>query len=171
MPVIMETERLLLRTWESGDVSSAFAIWGDAEVMRYVDEPFGDLDSARRALARATEAQERHGVSLWAVVEKASGEIVGACGFHFEAEGPELELAYHFKRRYWGQGLATEAAHACVLYAAEILRATKIIAGVKTGNTASLRVLEKVGFKPYRLDPASDADEEWFSIFWGSNSP
>jgi ribosomal-protein-alanine N-acetyltransferase len=97
-------------------------------------------------------------------VEKVSGEIVGACGFHFEAEGPEFELAYHFKPGHWGRGFATEAAQACVLYASETLHATKVIASVKTGNAESLRVLEKVGFKQDRLEGAAHADQEFFSI-------
>jgi len=163
MQIILETERLLLRTWQSDDAADAFAIWGDRDVMRYVGQPLGDLRAAQRTLERAAAAQDLHGASLWAVVEKVSGEIVGACGFHFEAEGPEFELAYHFKPGHWGRGFATEAAQACVLYASETLHATKVIAGVKTGNVASLRVLEKVGFKQDRLD-AAHADEEFFSI-------
>jgi len=51
-----------------------------------------------------------------------------------------------------------------VLYASETLRATKIIASVTTGNAASLRVLEKLGFKQDRLDGAAHVDEERFSI-------
>jgi ribosomal-protein-alanine N-acetyltransferase len=133
---------VLLRTWESDDASDAFAIWGDAEVMRFVDEPLADLVAARRTLQRAAAAQESHGVSLWAVVEKASGEVIGACGFHFVADGPELELAYHFKRTHWGRGFATEAARVCVGHAAKALAATRITAGVEIGNVASRRVLD-----------------------------
>lgn len=164
MPVITETERLVLRTWESNDALDAFGIWGDPDVMRHVGVPLADLDSAHRTLERAAEAQERYGVSLWAVVEKASGEVVGACGFHFVADGPELELAYHFKRSHWGRSFATEAACACVLYATEALAATRIIAGVEVGNAASRRVLEKAGFCYERSDRAAGAHEDWFSI-------
>jgi [ribosomal protein S5]-alanine N-acetyltransferase len=160
MAVITETERLLLRIWEADDVSAAFAIWGDLEVMRYVGEPLADLDAAGRTIDRAAEAQRRHGVCLWAVVEKDSGEVVGACGFHFAGDGPELELAYHFKPPHWGRGFATEAARGCVLYAAETLGATRIIAAVRPDNRASRRVLEKAGFRYER----SEVDEEWFSM-------
>jgi|SRR5678815_3583048 ribosomal-protein-alanine N-acetyltransferase len=164
MPVIAETERLVLRTWQSDDAIDAFAIWGNPKVMRYVGEPFTDLAMASRAIDRAAEAQQRHGVSLWAVVDKASNEIVGACGFHFVAEGPELELAYHFKPAHWGRRFATEAAHACVLYAFETLGAMRIIAGVQTENVASVRVLEKIGFQRSKSIKPGDMDEEWFVL-------
>ena len=164
MRVITQTQRLLLRTWESDDASEAFAIWGDPEVMRYIGDPFPDLDTARRALERAAEAQQRHGVCLWAVVEKTTGEVVGACGFHFVAEGPELEIAFHFKRAHWGRNLATEAVRSCLHYAVETLGAKRIIAGVELGNAASRRILEKTGFCFERLDRVGDIEEEWFSI-------
>jgi RimJ/RimL family protein N-acetyltransferase len=165
MRVILETNQLILRTWESDDAEDALAIWGDLEVMRYVGKPLADLDGARRTLDSAAAAQERHGVSLWAVVEKASGKIVGACGFHYDDDGPVLELAYHFKPEHWGRGFATEASRACVRYAAETLHATKIVAGVKTGNPASLRVLEKLGFACEQSPTAREnGDEQWFSL-------
>ena len=164
MPVIIESERLILRTWESNDASAAFAIWGDPEVMRYVGDPFADLKTARRALEGAADAQQRHGVCLWAVIEKATDEVVGACGFHFVAEGPELELAFHFRRAHWGRNLATEAVRSCLHYATETLGAKRIIAGVEIGNAASRRVLEKTGFRFERLDRIGDVEEEWFSI-------
>ena len=164
MPVIRETERLLLRTWELQDAPAALAIWGDPEVMQYVGPPIPDLDAAHRTLAHAAQAQERHGVSLWAVVEKASGEVVGACGFHFKAYGPEFELAYHFNRSHWGRNFATEAVRACLLHAVETLKATRIIASVSTENPASRRILQKVGFSYERLERFGDVDEELFSI-------
>jgi [ribosomal protein S5]-alanine N-acetyltransferase len=132
--------------------------------MRYVGEPLADLDAARRTIERAGEAQQRHGVCLWAVVEKSIGEVVGACGFHRTGEGPELELAYHFKKSNWGRGFATEATRACVLYAREKLAATRIIAGVSPENHASRRVLEKAGFRYERSERTGEADEEWFSL-------
>jgi RimJ/RimL family protein N-acetyltransferase len=164
MAVIVETDRLLLRTWESDDSQAAFEIWGDPEVMRYVGKPFASLDAACRTIERAAEAQRRHGVCLWAVVEKASSEVVGASGFHFSAEGPEFELAYHFKRKHWGHGFATEAVHACVRYARETLAATRIVAGVDARNAASRRVLEKAGFQYERLERDNGVDEECFSL-------
>jgi [ribosomal protein S5]-alanine N-acetyltransferase len=147
MPIITETDRLWLRTWEPDDSLDAVELWGDTEVMRY-----------------ASEAQSRDGVSLWAVVEKASGQIVGACGLHLVSEWPVLELAYHFKPRHWRRGFATEAARACVKYAVNTLRAVKITAAVQIGNTASRRVLEKAGFHYDPRECCGIGGEQWFSL-------
>jgi RimJ/RimL family protein N-acetyltransferase len=116
-----------------------------------------------RLLSGATVKSCDTSVSRLNILMRRDG-LVGACGFHFEAEGPEFELAYHFKPGHWRRGFATEAAQACVLYAFETLGATKIIAGVKTRNAASLRVLEKLGFKLDRLDGPPNVDEHLFSI-------
>ena len=55
------------------------------------------------------------GLALWAVEERASGEVVG--GLRADprpGNRPDIEVAYHLARRWWGQGIATEAASACV---------------------------------------------------------
>jgi [ribosomal protein S5]-alanine N-acetyltransferase len=164
MPVITETERLRLRTWEPTDFLDAFDLWGNPEVMRYVGDPIPDHETARRTLERASQAQLDHGVSLWAVVEKASGEIVGACGFHLVSDWPVLELAYHIKPAHWRRGFATEAGRACVQYGVNILGAVKITAAVDAGNTASRRVLEKLGFHYDPRECCGVGGEEWFSL-------
>ena len=69
------------------------------------------------------------------------------------SEGPELELAYHLARPFWGQGYATEAARACLAYARDVLMATRITAGVHPDNPGSRRVLEKMGFHRVGPDP------------------
>lgn len=164
MPIITDTKRLVLRTWTLGDASDAYAIWGDAEVMRFVSEPLADFAAAIRTVASADEAQRCQGVSLWAVVEKASGDIIGACGFHVVQGHTELELAYHFKRSHWRRGFATEAVRACVLYATKTLGTKRIIAGVHAENRASLAILEHAGFEYERVERVGNFEEKWFSL-------
>jgi ribosomal-protein-alanine N-acetyltransferase len=78
-------------------------------------------------------------------VDKASGEVIGYCGFRIN-EG-RTELHYLLARAYWCAGLATEAARAALRYAFEELRLTEIIALVRPENTASARVLKKIGMR------------------------
>jgi ribosomal-protein-alanine N-acetyltransferase len=150
----METPRLSLRTWSPDDAAEAFRIWGDPEVMRHVDDgtPQASVEATRASLGRAIRAYEQHGVCLWPVIEKHSGALIGACGFHLFEGGPDLELAYHFARQYWGRGYATEAAAACMEFGFRTLGAPRIVAATQPGNEASTRVLEKLGFRRLGLD-------------------
>lgn len=161
MQAILETPRLILRTWTEEDASAAFRIWGDPRVMRYVDDgvPLVDVEAARCVLGRAMVAQEHLGISLWPVLDKASGEIVGACGFHRHDGGPALELAYHIVPDHWGRGLASEAARGCLRHAFEVLKAPRVVALIDPENTASRRVLEKLGFVFVRRDEYEDLYE------------
>ncbi|HEV2705769.1 MAG TPA: GNAT family N-acetyltransferase [Pyrinomonadaceae bacterium] len=159
MSTILETAHLILREWTQEDADAAFRLWGDAEVMRHVGQPFSSVEVAQRALGNAIAAQEKHGFCLWAAVEKSSGRVVGCCGFHPYDGGAALELAYHFVPSTWGRGYATEAADACLKYGFERLRARRIVALTHPANVASARVLEKIGMS-YVGVVSSDSLEE-----------
>lgn len=164
MGIIFETERLILRTWTLEDAGAALRIWGDAEVMRFVGEPFGSIEVARRALVNAIAAQEKNGFCLWAAVEKSGDRVIGCCGFHLFENGPVLELAYHFIPACWGLGYATEAAGACVKYAFEKLNTPKVIAFTHPDNAASARVLEKIGMGYKGMVPFEGTEEKLYEL-------
>lgn len=148
MSKILETERLILREWTLDDAPALFEICRDAEVMLYIGtgKPYTTLDEAEKFLRWAVAYQKENGFCRWAVVEKASGKIVGSCGFAYPHETPEIELGYLFDRAVWGKGFATEAARAALSYGFEKLGFREIIAITDLENTASQRVLEKIGF-------------------------
>jgi RimJ/RimL family protein N-acetyltransferase len=146
--IILETERLILREWTLDDAREMFEICRDAEVMRYIGtgKPYKTLEEAEKFLHWATEYQKENGFCRWAAIEKSSGKIVGSCGFAYPHDTPEIELGYLFDRAVWGKGFATEAARACLSYGFEKLEFREIIAITDLENTASQRVLEKIGF-------------------------
>ncbi len=164
--VIIETPRLLLRTWTIDDAPAALAIWGDPVVMKYIDsgQTLPDLDAVRQAVARAIESYEHRGLCLWPVIEKASGRLIGCCGFHAFEGGPALELAFHLARSDWAKGYATEAARACVEYAFHSLVATRIVASAHPDNIASIRVLEKTGFLLVGTKRIGEIDELFYEL-------
>jgi RimJ/RimL family protein N-acetyltransferase len=69
-------------------------------------------------LAEMIEQARRFG--MWALELRATGELIGRCGFYpYAGEGrlgdaPEPELAYLLAREHWGKGLASETAHAAL---------------------------------------------------------
>jgi RimJ/RimL family protein N-acetyltransferase len=149
--VILETDRLRLRTWTPDDAEAAFPIYSDPEVMRFLSTFARNLDDVRAIVQRRIDHQERHGFTIWAVVEKATSGLVGACGLKHLDDGPEIEVGYHLARPAWGKGYATEAARACLRHGFDRLGLPRIVAVVDPLNHASQRVIEKIGLKFERM--------------------
>jgi ribosomal-protein-alanine N-acetyltransferase len=145
----IETPRLLIRpfTAEDGDIAAMHALFSDPEVMKYIGgKPLDSIERTRERILRWIGYQEKFGYTLWAVIEKSSGELIGDCGlFPFENEGPEVEVGYDLRRDRWGRGYATEAARACLDYGFDKRKLERIVAVTYPEHIASRRVLEKCG--------------------------
>lgn len=147
MGKILETERLVLRTWEREDVDTIFKICSNADVMLHIGDGnrFEKIEDAEKFLDWTFSNQITYGLSRYAVIEKASGKIAGSCGFALLNNG-EIELGYLFGKDFWGKGFATEAANACVKYSFEKLGFTNLVALTDIDYAETHRVLEKIGF-------------------------
>lgn len=143
---VMETKRLIFRTLELGDLDEMMLIWGDQEVMKYCGNA-GTLEQEMKSLQYYIKMQNTLGFSPYVVILKASGEVVGVCGFNPPDHGCDAELMYHFKKAHWGNGYATEAAGACVSYATQRTNINLLGASIEPENTSSERVLVKLGFQ------------------------
>lgn len=168
MPIVLQTERLLVRPWDPDDVESAFAILGDPEVTRYLGatgEPFADRGRVREWLGRI-QAKEADWAPYgsWAVIEKQTGEPIGGGGLLPLDDGPDVEVFYHFRKASWGQGLATELTLGLIAYAFANTELPRVIGLAYPGNTASLRVMEKAGMTHLGHRHAYGADLEYFVI-------
>jgi RimJ/RimL family protein N-acetyltransferase len=147
IPLPLETERLSIRAFEPADVDSMAAVYGDPEVMEHVCIGVLDRDETADLLDGYRGAQEVRGFSTWAVVEKASGAVVGDVGFGVYEPSGEPELGYTLAAAVWGRGYALEAARACVGAAFAHLPARRIVAKVEVGNERSLRLAERLGMR------------------------
>jgi RimJ/RimL family protein N-acetyltransferase len=148
VPLPLTTERLLVRAMSEDDVAALHAdVYGDPEVMRWVgDGPLASVEQSRELVRRYVRTQEERGWSFWAVVDRASGVVIGDAGlWPLDDRGPQVELGYTLARAWWGLGLATEAAEAVAAAAFADLRLDEIFALVDAQNPASARVLEKLG--------------------------
>lgn len=142
MPIT--TERLIIRPFTEGDLGAIHALWSDPQVMGAVPSQPRDRKRSRARLKENIAHHARHGFSKWAVTDKASGHVIGECGLQYLEDSPDIELGYKILRTRWGQGLATEAAQACLRWAlAE--RPEQVVAIVDAANTRSARVLSKIG--------------------------
>jgi RimJ/RimL family protein N-acetyltransferase len=142
---ILTTERLLLRGFVEDDLDAYAAITADAEVMRYLNGKPLDRARAWRSIAVILGHWQLRGYGIWALVDRASGQLVGRAGLHNPEGWPGLEVGWVVARSHWGQGLATEAGRAALDYAFGVLGAEHMISVIDPDNTASIRVAEKLG--------------------------
>lgn len=86
-----------------------------------------------------------HGFGVWVLREPGTEILMGRAGLrHVEVEGAhEVEIAYALRPEFWGRGLATDAARACVTIGREWLGAASLVGLVLPTNLASQRVLQK----------------------------
>ncbi len=146
------TERLLIRAWALDDAHSAFVIYGDPEVTTFLGnwgKPQESIETMRDTLQRIAErdAVYEGKFGSWALVERDSGEIVGAVLLKPLPGSDKIEVGWHLARKHWGKGYATESASEAVRYSLEDLGLDIIYAVVLPENTRSLRVCEKLGMK------------------------
>jgi RimJ/RimL family protein N-acetyltransferase len=147
MSVILETPRLLLREMIEADAPQLFALGQNPNVMRYIpgEPPVTSHEDALGVLRQRVFPQYALGLGRWACVAKGDGAFLGWCGVKYIEEDGEYDLGYRFFEAHWGNGYATEAAHATCGFARERLRGKRVVGKAVHDNRASRRVLEKVG--------------------------
>jgi len=147
-PLILESQRLILRRQQASDFTDLVDLWADPEVTRYLGGP-RDRDWLRGVFQQTAEAPLTERYDLWPVVEKETGEVVGHCGLlEKDVEGKsEIELTYVFARSAWGKGYATEIGRALKDHAFGELGLERLIALIEPGNVASERVAHKIGMR------------------------
>ncbi|MHC4222454.1 MAG: GNAT family N-acetyltransferase [Planctomycetota bacterium] len=143
----IQTERLQLRPWAADDLEAFHRIWGDPEVIWW--GPCENREKSREILHRAIDLTAAWPKELgwFAVVERASGEIVGNVFLRPSKETEGVELGYHFARSWQGRGYATEATRSAVSRLFDDAGADRVVAYVLPENAASQRVAAKIGMR------------------------
>lgn len=148
--VFLETDRLILRRFTDADASSLVELDSDPEVTRFITGGIPEFDEAMlHAWISQYEMWPAYGT--FAAVERSSGRFLG--WFHLRPKGghdDEPELGYRLRRDAWGKGYATEGSRALIDRAFTDLGATRVYAETMAINTASRRVMEKVGLRLIR---------------------
>lgn len=142
-----ETSRLLLRPPVASDLDVFVTIHEDPEVMRYMTVTGHVTGRAAgwRTLALLIGHWHLRGYGQWAVVEKATGDVIGRAGLWFPEGNPGLEVGWVIRQSHWGRGYATEAAQASVRYGFDVVGAKHLISIIHPDNGRSIRVAEKTG--------------------------
>ena len=153
------TERLVLRQLALNDAAAFSKLAGDYDISKMtgsLPHPF-PLYSAEFKIMYLRQ-QKRRGLAYPYAITVNGGELIGVMDLFRSAPDTALEIGYWIGKPYWGQGLSTEAAKAIIQEAKDRLGVQALMAGVFTDNPASLRVLEKLGFK------TTGSEEMYFSM-------
>lgn len=142
----LRTERLILKPYSEEDIPKLVELLGAREVAATtlrIPHPYTEAHAREFIESQVSPA------SKYGMFESATGELVliGGIGLSLYEQHRRAELGYWVGLPYWGKGYATEAAREMVRHGFEDLKLNRIVAGVFGGNQASVRVLEKAGFK------------------------
>lgn len=146
--IIAETEHLRLREMTEKDLDALYALYDDPAVKRFL--PPLSLDRNReRSILRAyiREVYGLYGYGMWAVCDRATGELIGRVGFEpYQGNNRAVELGYLIRGDRRGRGLAVEAARAAIRFADENLDFPAIAIRTDAENAASIHVALSLGF-------------------------
>jgi ribosomal-protein-alanine N-acetyltransferase len=144
----MRSERLDYRVLTAPDLGAFHELLRDLHVRRYLfDGQLVSLDWCANWIETSQTLLATRGVGTWLVFERASASLLGFCGFASPVDEDELQLIYALTARFTGQGYATEMAGTAIRHAFAQAGVRAIAADVDEVNAASVRVLEKLGFR------------------------
>lgn len=145
----LETERLSLRKLSLDDSQDLFEYASDVEVAKYTTwEAHKSIQDSLQFIRSVLEQYEKQQVAAWGIEYRRNGKFIGTCGFiSWVPHHARAEVAYALSRKYWRQGLMTEAVRAVVAFGFRTMQLMRIQAVCEVENVASARVMEKVGMK------------------------
>ena len=153
----LTTPRLRLRGWRAADREPFAAMSADPEVMRHFPAPLTRAESDALVTGIGQRWREQRLFGWWAVELPGEAPFIGFAGLNLHGLDlpgmPPVEIGWRLARPFWGRGLATEAARACLTHAFRRLWIAEICAFTAVGNLRSRTVMERLGM---RRDGAGD---------------
>lgn len=150
MTTIIETERLILRTWKKEDADPYFQINQNPKIIEFIRGPI-TMEQVNDFISAVNRQSDKHGYTLWAVELKETGELMGFIGLNYiDWEShftPAVEVGWRLGSQFWGKGYATEGAKASLDYGFKQCGLKEIVSFTVPANIRSIRVMEKIGLK------------------------
>ena len=143
------TERLCLRPLTIQDAADVFEYASIPEIATYtVWYPHETLQDSQIFVLSILDQYENGEIAAYGIELKNEKKIIWTCGFiEYEENHHKAELAYALSPNYWGKGIATEAAKACIRYGFETLQLNRIEARCHASNVQSERVMKRLGMQ------------------------
>jgi len=143
----MKTNRIGFSKWKLEDIDLARKLWGNPNVTKFICASgyFREEDVENRLEAEIAQ-ESKYQIQYWPIFNLNSDELIGCCGLRPHKEN-QYEVGFHLLPEFWGKGYAAEAGRAVIAYAFHNLHAEELFAGHNPRNTASPKVLSKLGFE------------------------
>jgi [ribosomal protein S5]-alanine N-acetyltransferase len=143
---LLETDRLVIRSWQPDDRPAFTALMSHPEVTRYVHggQPYSE-DEVDEWFARQARQIAEHGICMGALIEKSTGRLAGLAGTQPLGTTGNLEIGWILARDAWGRGYAAEAGAAAMRHVLETLARPRVVAIIDPDNEPSKRVATRLG--------------------------
>lgn len=144
----LDTPRLLLRPYTLADAPFTHELMNSAGWLRFIgDRGIRTVADAEEYLrSKILQSWEDHGLGMFAVVLKSTGQAIGSCGLVKRDTLPAADLGFAFLPGFEGQGYGHEAATAVLEFAQAKRNLPRLLAITLPENVASVRLLKKLGF-------------------------
>jgi len=148
---VLESKRIILRSLSLNDANDIFKNWtSDSEVAKFMiwDLHKSVEDTLEWLNIEVQNIESKHHY-VWGFVLKETGELFGSGAINFKQELGCYELGYNIMKKYWGQGLTTEAGKVILDFAISTLGEKKFFCRHAVDNIGSQKVMTKLGFEYY----------------------
>ena len=148
LPTI-DASRVYLRPLQVADVDALYDIFSDERSMRFWSSPAMTAPKqATDLFVQIKEGFRTRTLFQWGIERKEDRRIIGTTTlFHLDKSNARAEIGYYLGSAYWGQGYMQEALTALLNYAFGEMKLRRIEADVDPRNVASLKAIERLGFK------------------------
>lgn len=159
--IIAETPRLRIRHLTATDAEFTCTLLNDPSFIeniadRQVRTP---ADALRYLVEGPIKSYQQYGYGLFLVEDSADSTPMGLCGLLFREHLQETDIGFAFLPQFWGQGYAIESASAVLQFGYRQHKLTRIVGLVSAGNTASIKVLTKLGLQFEKVVPMQPSNE------------
>jgi ribosomal-protein-alanine N-acetyltransferase len=150
---MLETERLFHRKFTLGDLDKLIELRSDDEVIKYLGgRRLQNPEGIEKRLHFYLDCYEKYNFGMCAIVWKPTGEMIGWSGLQPLEKTGETEVGYGMIKEFWGRGIGFETARGWLGYGFEKANLEKIVAVAAPENTASWRIMEKLGMRREKLE-------------------
>jgi ribosomal-protein-alanine N-acetyltransferase len=145
----LETPRTILRKITQQDEDDMFTYGSDEEVSRFTSwYRHNSLEDTRTFIDKVLENYDAGKAAPWGIEDKASGKLIGTCGFvMWNIRHSRAEIGYVLSRDFWNQGYMTEAVRKVIEFSFTHMGLVRLEARCMLDNIGSAKVMEKSGMQ------------------------